>query len=66
VDVATALDRLPKVELHCHVEGTMRPGTVVELATRNGWTPMSVSLVTALGASFVWSVLKTRCPVRDA
>jgi adenine deaminase len=36
VDVATALDRLPKVELHCHVEGTMRPGTVVELAARNG------------------------------
>jgi adenosine deaminase len=36
VDVATALDRLPKVELHCHVEGTMRPGTVVELARRNG------------------------------
>jgi adenine deaminase len=36
VDVATALDRLPKVELHCHVEGTMRPATVVELATRNG------------------------------
>jgi adenosine deaminase len=36
VDVATALDRLPKVELHCHVEGTMRPATVVELASRNG------------------------------
>jgi adenine deaminase len=36
VDVATALDRLPKVELHCHVEGTMRPRTVVELAHRNG------------------------------
>jgi len=36
LDVATALDRLPKVELHCHVEGTMRPGTVVELARRNG------------------------------
>jgi len=36
VDVATALDRLPKVELHCHVEGTMRPGTVVELARKNG------------------------------
>ena len=36
MDVATALDRLPKVELHCHVEGTMRPGTVVELAGRNG------------------------------
>ncbi|MBW3601786.1 MAG: adenosine deaminase [Actinobacteria bacterium] len=36
VDVATALDRLPKVELHCHVEGTMRPQTVVELADKNG------------------------------
>ena len=24
-----ALDLLPKVELHCHVEGTMRPETVV-------------------------------------
>ena len=32
MDVVTALDRLPKVELHCHVEGTMRPGTVVDLA----------------------------------
>lgn len=27
---------LPKVELHCHVEGTMRPDTVAELAARNG------------------------------
>jgi adenosine deaminase len=36
VDVAIALDRLPKVELHCHVEGTMRPDTVVELARKNG------------------------------
>jgi len=31
-----ALERLPKVELHCHVEGTMRPATVLDLATRNG------------------------------
>jgi len=31
-----ALDALPKVELHCHVEGTMRPQTVVELARANG------------------------------
>src|ERR1700736_3404104 len=31
-----ALDQLPKVELHCHVEGTMRPSTVLELAARNG------------------------------
>jgi adenosine deaminase len=36
LDVAAALDRLPKVELHCHVEGTMRPDTVVDLARKNG------------------------------
>ncbi len=34
--LAEALERLPKVELHCHVEGTMRPATLVELARRNG------------------------------
>lgn len=31
-----ALDRLPKVELHCHVEGTMRRETLVALAERRG------------------------------
>jgi adenosine deaminase len=31
-----ALERLPKVELHCHVEGTMRAATLVELAAKNG------------------------------
>lgn len=30
-----ALDSLPKVDLHCHIEGTMRPTTVVELARKN-------------------------------
>jgi adenosine deaminase len=34
--LAEALDRLPKVELHCHIEGTMRPVTVLELAAKNG------------------------------
>jgi adenosine deaminase len=31
-----ALEQLPKVELHSHVEGTMRPTTVIELAKANG------------------------------
>ena len=31
-----AYDRLPKVELHCHVEGTVRPSTVLDLAHKNG------------------------------
>jgi adenine deaminase len=31
-----AYDALPKVELHCHVEGAIRPQTVVELAAKNG------------------------------
>lgn len=30
-----ALDALPKVELHCHVEGTLRPTTLLELARRH-------------------------------
>lgn len=29
-------DAIPKVELHCHVEGTIRPSTVVELARKAG------------------------------
>jgi adenosine deaminase len=31
-----AYDAIPKVELHCHVEGTIRPTTVLELARKNG------------------------------
>ena len=36
MSVDDLLEALPKVELHCHVEGTMRPSTVKELARKNG------------------------------
>jgi adenosine deaminase len=35
---AEHLRRLPKVELHCHVEGAARASTIAELAARNGVT----------------------------
>jgi len=33
---ADHLRQLPKVELHCHVEGAARAATIAELATKNG------------------------------
>ena len=35
MDYAEYLRRLPKVELHCHVEGTLRPQTVADLASKH-------------------------------
>ncbi len=35
MDYATYLRKLPKVELHCHVEGTLRPQTVADLAAKH-------------------------------
>jgi adenosine deaminase len=33
------LRRVPKVELHCHFEGAIRPQTVLDLAAKHGLTP---------------------------
>lgn len=45
--LADALDALPKVELHCHLEGAMRPETVVDLARKNA-VPLPTSDPTRL------------------
>ncbi|MER7398400.1 adenosine deaminase [Streptomyces sp. NPDC000151] len=35
MDEETFLRRLPKVDLHCHLAGTIRPATLIELARKN-------------------------------
>jgi len=36
LDIEIFLQRMPKVELHVHLEGSMRPRVLLELARRNG------------------------------
>jgi adenosine deaminase len=38
MDIQTFLQKLPKVELHLHLEGALNPSTFAELAVKHGKT----------------------------
>ena len=40
-DIQSFIHRLPKAELHLHLEGTIRPATLVELSQRHDARPMT-------------------------
>jgi adenosine deaminase len=37
MDLRRLINELPKTELHVHIEGTLEPGLLLDLATRNGF-----------------------------
>ena len=58
MDYSEYLRRLPKVELHCHVEGTLRPQTVADLARKHDITLPTDDIATIYDYETIYEFLE--------